>query len=134
MFDLKKELEASYLASEDAENKARAIETEIRQMPGAEKLLPQRRYGDPVDEAASAKNLTLRSLIAQNNPKLAAYLGIPSDTVRRQEEAEAARNMSIQAMQMRTESLRQANEEARTKRERAVHAGINQVTGRRHGY
>ena len=134
MFDLKKELEASYLASEDVENKARAIESEICRMPGAAKLLPSRIYGDPVDEAAIAKNLTLRSLIATNNPKLAAYLGIPSDTVRRQEEAEAARNMSIQAMQMQTENLRKANEEARTKRERAFHAGINPVTHRRHGY
>jgi hypothetical protein len=88
-------------------------------MPGAAKLLPLRRYSDPVDEVAIATNLTLRSLIAKINPKLAAYLGIPIDTVRRQEEAEAAQNMSIQAMQMRTESLRQANEEARTKRERA---------------
>ena len=134
MFDLKKELEESYLASEDVENKARAIESEICQMPGAAKLLPSRVYGDPVDVAAIATNLTLRSLIAKNNPKLAAYLGIPSGASRRQEEAEAARNMSIQAMQMRTESLRQVNEEARTKRERAFHAGINPVTQRRHGY
>ena len=41
----------------------------------AAKLLPLRRYGDPVDEAAIATNLTLRSLIAKNNPKLAAVGG-----------------------------------------------------------
>ena len=117
MFDLNQEVAKAHHSVTEAENQARAIEARIRKIDGAGSLLPARQFGKPIDTAAIAKNLTLRSLIDKKDPELASYLGISSGLAIREEEEREARRLRAQALGMKTEMLRQQNEEARRKRE-----------------
>ena len=117
MFDLNQEVAKAHQSVTETENVARQIEGRIRQIDGAGRLLPARKYGKPIDTAAIANGLTLRSLIAKKDPELASYLGIGSDLAIREEEEREARRLRAQALGMETEKLRQQNEEARRNRE-----------------
>ena len=117
MFDLNQEVAKAHQSVTETENVARQIEGRIRQIDGAGRLLPARQYGTPIDPAAIAKGLTLRSLIARKDPELASYLGIGSDLALREEEEREARRLRPQALGMETDELRQQNEAARQERQ-----------------
>ena len=117
MFDLNQEVAKAHQSVTETENVARQIEGRIRQIDGAGRLLPARKYGKPIDTAAIAKGLTLRSLIARKDPELASYLGIGSDLALREEEEREARRLRAQALGMETEKLRQQNEAAQQERQ-----------------
>ena len=75
-------------------------------------------------------NWTLTSLIAQDSAELAYFCGIDPDIRHRIDEEKEARAMAAQALQMRTERLREANERAAKTREQQLISGINPMTGR----
>ena len=104
----------------------------MRRIPGLERLLPRRQFGQPVDVAALKRNLTAVSLL-QNDPELASFLGVQSGQYQREAEEKAAAQMRAQALEMRTARLREQNQQRQLQRERFANAGINQITGRRIG-
>ena len=63
MIDLDQAINQSYREASDAEAVARRLEARIEQIPGAQGLLPRRKYGTPVNFKAIQENLTLASLI-----------------------------------------------------------------------
>ena len=71
--------------------------------------MPARSYGKPIDRDAIAKSLTLRSLIAQKDRHLAAYLGISIDTRKAYAEIEAAK-MQAERLRLETQRLREQNQ------------------------
>ena len=89
----------------------------------------KRAYGKPIDRDAIAKSLTLRSLIAQKDRHLAAYLGISIDTRKADAEIEAAK-MQAERLRLETQRLRERNERAAKTREQQFISGINPMTGR----
>ena len=103
MFDLDQEVAKAHQSVTETESQARAIEARIRKIDGAGPLLPARGHGKPIDTAAIAKGLTLRSLIAVKDPQLASYLGIATDAHIREEEEREARRLRAQALGMETE-------------------------------
>ncbi len=134
MIDLQKQIDEGYKSASQIETMARQLEARIGQIDGAKKHLPARRYGQPVDLEKIKSNLTLTSLIAKDDAGLAHYCGIDPGIKRRMDEQREAQAMRAESLRMQTEALRQQNAQAQFNRERAAHAGINQVTGRRHGY
>lgn len=130
---LEQRIEAAHSDAERVETEARQIEARICQIPGADRLLPVRTYGRPVSGDAIGKNLTLRSLIADRDPKLAAYLGIGRRVDQASEALVAAREAAAAALVAETDRLQQVNSAAARRREQANLAGINPLTGRRWG-
>ena len=130
MIDLDQAIDQSYREASDAEAVARRLEARIEQIPGAQGLLPRRRYGTPVNFKAIQENLTLASLITQADAALANYCGLDASVKHRIDEQKEARAMAAQALQMRTERLREANERAAKTREQQFISGINPMTGR----
>ena len=133
MPDLNDTINQRHQEVEAVENEARQLEARILKVQGTSRFIPVRAYGKPVDPSEIAKNLTLRSLIAQHDPALASYLGIASGQDRLDEEAREARTLQAQSLQMQTECLRRVNEAARNHRDRSFAAGINPMTNRRLG-
>ena len=129
---LEVDIQTAYEAQEAAETTARDLESRIRKIDGAARLLPPRQYGQPIDRDAIAKSLTLRSLIAREDRHLAAYLGISLDTRKADAEIEAAK-MQAERMRLETQRLREKNQSNAQRREWAFGAGINPWTGRRLG-
>ena len=121
---------ASYTSASQVETMARQLEARISKIDGAKRHLPQRNYGQPIDLAKIRSNLTLTSLIAQESAELAHYCGIDPSIRHRIDEQREARAMAAQALQMRTERLREANERAAKTREQQLISGINPMTGR----
>ncbi len=93
------------------------LEARIAQIDGAKRHLPSRRYGQPVDMAKIRSNLTLTSLIAQDSAELAHFCGIDPAIRHRIDEEKEARAMAAQALQMRTDALRQQNQQRQQQRE-----------------
>jgi len=108
---------ASYQSASQVETQARQLEARIAKIDGAKRHLPSRRYGQPVDMAKIRSNLTLTSLIAQDSAELAHFCGIDPGIRHRIDEEKAARAMAAQALQMRTEALRQQNQQRQQQRE-----------------
>ena len=133
MPDIHNTINQRHLEVEAVENEARQLEARILKIQGTSRFIPVRAYGKPVDRSEIAKNLTLRSLIAQHDPALASYLGIASGQHRLDEEAREARTLQAQSLQMQTDRLRRVNEAARNHRDRSFAAGINPFTNRRIG-
>lgn len=133
MNDIDAMIDASHRQVEEVENTARSLEARICRIPGADRHLPIRQYGTPVNPADIKKNLTLRSLISKADPALAAYLGLQDGSQRRREEEEQARILQAQRLQMMTEQARAQNQQAQQQRERAALAGVNMLTNRRMG-
>ena len=109
---------------------ARQLEARISKIDGAKRHLPQRNYGQPVDLSKIRSNLTLTSLIAQDSAELAHFCGIDPGIRHRMDEEKEARALAAQALQMRTERLRESNERAAKVREQQLISGINPMTGR----
>ena len=130
MIDLDQAIDQSYREASDAEAVARRLEARIEQIPGAQGLLPRRRYGTPVNFKAIQENLTLASLISRSDAALAHYCGLDASVKHRIDEQKEARAMAAKALQMRTERLREANERAAKTREQQLISGINPMTGR----
>ena len=105
------QIKASYQSASQVETQARQLEARIAQIDGAKRHLPSRRYGQPVDMAKIRSNLTLTSLIAQDSAELAHYCGIDPGVRHRIDEEKEARAMAAQALQMRTDALRQQNQQ-----------------------
>jgi len=133
MNDLDAMIDASHRQVEEVENTARSLEARICRIPGADRHLPLRQYGSPVNPADIKKNLTLRSLISKNDPSLASYLGLQDGSHRRREEEQQARILQAQRLQMLTEQARTQNQAASQRRENAALHGYNITTGRRMG-
>ena len=93
------------------ETQARQLEARIAKIPNAKRHLPARQYGQPVDMAKIRSNLTLTSLIAQDSAELAHYCGIDPGIRHRIDEEKEARAMAAQALQMRTDALRQQRQQ-----------------------
>jgi phage shock protein A len=102
---------ASYQSASQVETQARQLEARIAKIDGTKHLLPARRYGQPVDMAKIRSNLTLTSLIAQDSAELAHFCGIDPGIRHRIDEEKEARALAAQALQMRTEALRQQNQQ-----------------------
>ena len=105
------QIKASYQSASQVETQARQLEARIAKIDGAKHHLPSRRYGQPVDMAKIRSNLTLTSLIAQDSAELAHFCGIDPGIRHRIDEEKEARAMAAQALQMRTEALRQQNQQ-----------------------
>ena len=105
------QIKASYQSASQVKTQARQLEVRIAKIDGAKRHLPSRRYGQPVDMAKIRSNLTLTSLIAQDSAELAHYCGIDPGIRHRIDEEKEARAMAAQALQMRTDALRQQNQQ-----------------------
>ena len=105
------QIKASYQSASQVETQARQLVARIAKIDGAKRHLPSRRYGQPVDMAKIRSNLTLTSLIAQDSAELAHYCGIDPAIRHRIDEEKEARALAAQALQMRTEALRQQNQQ-----------------------
>ena len=133
MNDLDAMIDASHRQVEEVENTARSLEARICRIAGADRHLPLRQYGVPVNPGDIKKNLTLRSLISKADPALAAYLGIQDGSERRRQEEDQARILQVQRLQMLTQQARAQNQQAQQQRERALTSGVNPHTNRRWG-
>ena len=131
MMDLDSQIADAHRQAEEAESQARLIEARICKIPGADRMLPRRKYGAEVDRSAIEKNLSLRSLIGRKDPQLAAYLGIPYGTSAAEAQAQANREAAHQRMRQATIDLAIQNQDARRHLERSQLAGLNPHTGRR---
>ena len=108
---------ASYQSASQVETQARQLEARIAKIDGAKRHLPSRRYGQPVDMAKIRSNLTLTSLIAQDSAELAHFCGIDPAIRHRIDEEKEAKALAAQALQMRTDALRQQNQQRQQQRE-----------------
>ena len=124
------QIKASYQSASQVETQARQLEARIAMIDGAKSHLPSRPYGQPVDMAKIRSNLTLTSLIAQDSAELAHFCGIDPGVRHRIDEEKEARAMAGQALQMRTEGLRKANESAARLCQQQLISGINPMSGR----
>ena len=122
-------IEVAFKEASAVETFARRLEERISQIEGARQLLPPRKYGQPVDTKAIRANLSLSSLIMQDSAELSHYLGLDPSVKRRIDEEREAKAMAAQALQMRTERLRESNERAAKLREQQLISGINPMTG-----
>ena len=123
-------IEVAFKEASAVETFARRLEERISQIEGARQLLPPRKYGQPIDSKAIRANLSLSTLIMQDSAELSHYSGLDPSVKRRIDEEREARAMAAQALQMRTERLREANEGAAKVREQRFISGINPITGR----
>lgn len=130
--DLYEQITEAHAAVEQAEQQARQLEARMRRIPGLERFLPRRQFGQPVNVAALKSNLTAVSLLNQD-PELASYLGVQSGQYVREAEEKAAAQMRAEALEMRTARLREQNHQRQLQRERYANAGISPLTGRRYG-
>ena len=130
--DLCQQITEAHTAVEQVEQQARQLEARMRRIPGLERFLPRRQFGQPVNSDAFKRNLTAVSLLNQD-PELASFLGVQSGQYVREAEAKAAAQMQAQALEMRTARLREQNQQRQLQRERASLAGVNPLTGRRIG-
>jgi len=128
---LEQRIETAHGDSERIEDEARQIEARICQIPGADRMLPVRTYGRPVSGEAISKNLTLRSLLIEHDPRLASFLGLATGHQRRKEELAAAREAAALALATETERLRELNKASAKYREQCNTFGLNPWTGRR---
>jgi len=131
MMDLDSQIADAHRQAEETEAQARLIEARIIKIPGADRMLPSRRYGAPVDAAAIGRNLSLRGLIGRKDPALAAFLGVPYGPSAAEEQARQDREAAIQRMKQKTIDLAVRNSDARRHLERSQMAGLNPVTGQR---
>ena len=117
MTDFDQVLQQGFQEAAGRESMARAVEAKIKEIEGAEALIPARRYGEPVSAEKIRSSLTLRSLIEAKSPQLAVYFGLDAGVAHRRLEDKEARELLKQRMQMLTEKSRAANEQARQDRE-----------------
>ena len=134
MADFNQTLQDTFREASGVESIALQVEAKIAEIPGAKKLLPARRYGEPVSAEAIRNNMTLRSLIESRSPELAVYFGLNARVAMQRAEEREARELLKSRMQLLTEKTAEQNAAAAQRRDAAQRAGINQWTGRRQGY
>lgn len=134
MADFNQTLQDTFREASGVESIALQVEAKIAEIPGAKKLLPARRYGEPVSAEAIRNNMTLRSLIESGSPELAVYFGLNARVAIQRAEEREARELLKTRMALLTEKTAAKNAAAAQRREAAQRAGINQWTGRRQGY
>ena len=117
MTDFDQVLEQGFNEAAGRENMARAVEAKIKEIEGAEALIPARRYGEPVSAEKIRSSLTLRSLIEPKSPQLAVYFGLDAGVAHRRAEEKEARELAKRSLEMQTEKLRQRNEAAALERQ-----------------
>ena len=128
------QIQASYQSASHVETQARQLEARIAKIDGAKRHLPARRYGQPVDLNKIRSNLTLTSLIAQDSAELSQFCGIDQSLRHFIDEEREGHAMRAESLRKQTEALMQQNAQVQADRDRAVHAGVNPATHRRHGY
>ena len=117
---LEERLFKSFDDQQKVEHEAREIETLIKTFDGASGLLPQRKYGEPVDPTKFG--ITLKSIIERNHKELAAHLKISTGYWERQAREDEEYQQLLERMKVKTEVLRQQNQEERAKRQyRNIH-------------
>ena len=130
--DLCQQITEAHAAVEQAEQQARQLEARMRRIPGLERFLPRRQFGQSMDIAALKSNLTAVSLL-NRDPELASFLGVQSGAFAREAEERAARAMQAEALSMRTARLREQNQQRQLQREHYASADISPLTDRRIG-
>ena len=133
MSDLDQRISEAHNNVEAIELEAKQLEARLRRIPGAERLLPKRSYGQPVNIDAIKGNLTFRSLINSYDEQMASYLGVNSGSAKAAEERREAQLLQAEALRLRTENLRAQNAAAALQRERFSLSGIDPITNRRIG-
>ena len=133
MPDLDQQIAEAHSDLETVEKDAKQLEARLRGIPGMERLMPSRTYGQPVDVAAIKTNLTANSLINSYDEPLASYLGINSGAAKAAQERREAREQAAEAMRIKTERLAAENAYRRESRQRLVNVGVNPTTRRRFG-
>ncbi len=111
------QIDAAHHEAQRIEAEAGQIEARIVAAGG---VPPVRRYGTPVSGEAVSRNLTTTGLLQRRDPALASYLGIGSDYHQKEAAAAAARQASAEALQAKTEQLRQRNQAAADARYKAT--------------
>lgn len=109
MPNLDQQIAEAHSDLEAVEQSAKQLEARLRGIPGLERLVPSRTYGQPVDVDAIKSNLTARSLINSYDEQLASYLGINSGAAKVAQERREAREQAVEAMRIRTEQLAAEN-------------------------
>ena len=104
MSDFESVLESGFQEATNRETFARQIEAKIKEIEGAEDLLPARRYGEPVSAEKIRGSLTLRSLIEAKSPQLAVYFGLDAGVAHRRLEEKEARELAKRSLEMQTGS------------------------------
>ena len=133
MPDLDQQIAQAHHDLEAVEMEAKRMEARLRRIPGMERLLPERNYGQPVNIDAIKSNLTARSLVNSYDEPLASFLGVNSGSAKAAEQRREARHMAAEALRLRTEKIAAQNAAAAAQRQKFINAGINQHTGRRFG-
>ena len=131
MSDLEQQIAEAHSDLETVDQDSRQLEARLRGIPGMERLMPSRTYGQPVDIAAIKANLTARSLINSYDEPLASFLGINSGAAKAAQECREAQEQAAEALRVRTEQLAAENAEAAYRREQFSRLGINPTTRRR---
>ena len=131
MPDLDQQIAEAHSDLEAVEQSAKQLEARLRGIPGMERLMPSRTYGQPVDIAAIKANLTARSLINSCDEPLASFLGINSGAAKAAQERREVQEQAAEAMRIRTEQLAAENAAAAYRREQFSRLGINPTTRRR---
>ena len=131
MPDLEQQIAEAHSDLEATEQSAKQLEARLRGIPGMERLMPSRTYGQPVDIAAIKSNLTARSLVNSYDEQLASYLGINSGAAKAAAKRREAQEQAAEAMRVKTEKLAAENVAAAYRREQFSRLGINPTTRRR---
>ena len=79
-------IEVAFKEASAVETFARRLEERISQIEGARRLLPPRKYGQPIDIKAIQANLSLSTLIMRDSAELSHYLGLDPSIKRRMDE------------------------------------------------
>ena len=124
---LEERLFKSFDDQQKVEHEAREIETLIKTFDGASGLLPQRKYGEPVDPTKFG--ITLKSIIERNHKELAAHLKISTGYWERQAREDEEYQQLLERMKVKTEELRARNLEDKQKREWRMVRNLDPTTG-----
>ena len=110
-------IEVAFKEASAVETFARRLEERISQIEGARRLLPPRKYGQPIDTKAIRANLSLSTLIMRDSAELSHYLGLDPSIKRRMDEEREAQKLRAESLRMQTEQLAAQNQQARQDRE-----------------
>ena len=128
MPDFYQQISEAHSDLEATEQSAKQLEARLRGIPGMERLVPSRTYGQPVDVDALKSNLTVRSLVNSYDEQLASYLGINSGAAKAAQERREARELAAESLRLKTEKLAAENAAAAYRREQFSRLGINPTT------
>jgi hypothetical protein len=128
-------IDATHKAVAQAEDDALGVIQRLRQIPGCEGLVSQRRSYGQCPNPWQTGNLTQQTAILRHDPPLATFLSrqagksLPGADPARAE-AEARKQASIEALQAETERMRQ-QKAARQERQRQIELFGRMHEGRR---